>query len=181
MTAIHESNCNSKVQGLKPSELRYGKIYVRFCEVRSKMNWHQSVRINAPAVVGEVIENEAIVVNLKTGIYYSFNRTASEIWGFIQQNTSSQEIAQWMSERYPNSSHSMNAEISTFLGLLQEEKLIVFSDLTAEPLQNHMAPANEQFVSPAFDRYSEMANLLLLDPIHDVDEEGWPHAKADSR
>jgi hypothetical protein len=27
------------------------------------------------------------------------------------------------------------------------------------------------------ERYTDMQELLLLDPIHDVDESGWPHRK----
>jgi hypothetical protein len=145
------------------------------------MNPQQSVRVNAPAVVGEVIDNEAIVVNLKTGIYYSFNGSASEIWALIQQNASAQQIVQKMSERYPESCDSMDTAIGTFLNALLQESLIVYSDLSLESPQNHMDPVNGPFVSPVFERYSEMANLLLLDPIHDVDEEGWPHAKADAQ
>ena len=31
-----------------------------------------------------------------------------------------------------------------------------------------------QFEPPMFERYEEMKNLLILDPIHEVDEQGWP-------
>lgn len=141
------------------------------------MNREQTVRINAPAVVGEVIDHEAIVVNLKTGIYYSFNETASEIWSLIQQNASVQEIIHWMSERYPDFSNSISAEVDSFLQSLNNENLVLFSNPTLEKPQVPAHAEQGVFVKPAFERYSEMANLLLLDPIHDVDEEGWPHAR----
>ena len=34
------------------------------------------------------------------------------------------------------------------------------------------------FVAPELKRYADMQDLLLLDPVHDVDEKGWPNALA---
>jgi len=31
------------------------------------------------------------------------------------------------------------------------------------------------FVKPILQKYTDMADLLLLDPIHEVGEQGWPH------
>jgi hypothetical protein len=33
-----------------------------------------------------------------------------------------------------------------------------------------------KFEKPGLQKYSDMQDLLLLDPIHEVDEMGWPHA-----
>jgi hypothetical protein len=35
------------------------------------------------------------------------------------------------------------------------------------------------FVPPVLERYTDMQELLFLDPIHDVDESGWPHRKVE--
>jgi hypothetical protein len=34
-------------------------------------------------------------------------------------------------------------------------------------------------VPPVLERYTDMQELLFLDPIHDVDESGWPHRKVE--
>ena len=31
-----------------------------------------------------------------------------------------------------------------------------------------------KYESPQLEQYSDMSELLLLDPIHEVDEQGWP-------
>ena len=37
---------------------------------------------------------------------------------------------------------------------------------------------NKPLAAPVLNKYSDMQDLLLLDPIHDVDEEaGWPTNK----
>lgn len=38
------------------------------------------LRINAPSVVGEVIDGEAVILNLETGKYYSARGSGSAIW-----------------------------------------------------------------------------------------------------
>ena len=35
------------------------------------------------------------------------------------------------------------------------------------------------FQKPTFEKYTDMQQLLLLDPIHDVDDTGWPHVAAE--
>jgi hypothetical protein len=34
------------------------------------------------------------------------------------------------------------------------------------------------FEPPKFAKYNDMQNLLLSDPIHDVDETGWPNLES---
>jgi hypothetical protein len=34
------------------------------------------------------------------------------------------------------------------------------------------------FEPPTLEHYTDMEYFLLLDPIHEVDESGWPHAPA---
>ena len=35
------------------------------------------------------------------------------------------------------------------------------------------------YTAPAVQKYDDLEDLLLLDPIHEVDEAGWPVARAD--
>jgi hypothetical protein len=34
------------------------------------------------------------------------------------------------------------------------------------------------FQPPLFEKFTDMEAMLLLDPVHDVDDEGWPHMPA---
>ena len=36
-----------------------------------------------------------------------------------------------------------------------------------------------QFEFPIIEKFTDMQELLLLDPIHEVDEKGWPHQAAE--
>ena len=65
------------------------------------------------------------------------------------------------------------------LAQLQQENLIVPVDGVASIALDQLLPSTNghekpSFNAPALQKYSDMQELLLLDPIHDVDEAGWP-------
>jgi hypothetical protein len=61
------------------------------------------------------------------------------------------------------------------LDQLLEENLIVPTD---EPPRRSVSASEgdrQDYSDPAFERYDDMADLILLDPVHEIDqEEGWP-------
>ena len=72
--------------------------------------------------------------------------------------------------------------MSSFCAELEREGLIVSLDGTAdsdpEPSFDLPQPNNGQvFSPPVVEKYTDMQDLVLLDPVHEVDERGWPHAK----
>jgi hypothetical protein len=52
--------------------------------VRFSLSDDSHLRANYPGVVSETIEGETIVIHLKTGTYYSLEKTAVEIWQAIE-------------------------------------------------------------------------------------------------
>ena len=67
---------------------------------------------------------------------------------------------------------------------LEAEDLILVLPETAAPNAAHETLAATEpidsrlpFVNPTLTKFTDMQDLLLLDPIHEVDEMGWPHPK----
>jgi hypothetical protein len=52
------------------------------------------------------------------------------------------------------------------------------SSRNGQPLPADVLPA--AFVAPVLHKHTDMQDLLLLDPIHEVDETGWPSVKKDA-
>ena len=75
--------------------------------------------------------------------------------------------------------------MSTFLQQLLDETLIAVSEAVEPrpqaPGQGTAGGKRRTYVTPAFDRYTDMAELLLIDPVHDVDEAGWPFRRTGLR
>ena len=68
-----------------------------------------------------------------------------------------------------------------FIDELKEEKLIVSSDqvngerkVNREIVTPHDAFKANTFTPPVLKKYTDQQELLLLDPIHDVSDLGWP-------
>jgi len=141
----------------------------------------QRPRINAPQVVGEVVDGEAVIVNLINGNYYSLDAVGSFVWLCIEKRALPSEIVEAVARHYTGSHSDIEPAISALLEQMEREGLVLFEDagdnLGAAPLDG--SDAAEPFSPPVLRRYDDMQDLLLLDPIHDVDEMGWPNVKTD--
>lgn len=137
-------------------------------------------RINHPKVISEAFEDEVVAVNFDTGSYYGMRNTALTIWNFLEQGASLQTLTRRMMSLYHGDQQAIGEGISQFLGELRTHNLIAEDsaaqgDAGSEPAANHQGP----WEPPVLSVYEDMKDLLLLDPIHDVDEQGWPARKPD--
>lgn len=116
----------------------------------------------AEQVIGETINNESIVLNFETGIYYHFKGSAALIWTQFENGISVNLIA---SIFLPSEKLDIKKEIFSFITFLLEDNLIVLSD--ADPTQKGRSDIVE-FKSPEYQKYTDMKDLLELDPIHEL-------------
>jgi len=142
-------------------------------------------RVDARNVVHETIEGEVIVIHLLNGSYYSLGGGAPEIWEHLLSGASPGQIAAAIPARGAADSEVADA-VDGFLAALLEDGLIVAdgdgtSANGSDPASNGGAPegrAEGTWVPPAFERYTDMKDFFLLDPIHEVDAAGWPNRQA---
>lgn len=132
--------------------------------------------IERPAVVDESIDGEVIIVNLDKGLYFSIDGVGAYIWSMIGAGRTVEEIHAWIDDAFGDSAE-FDADVDAFLGDLETNLLVTPTD--TEPSDLSGAPENPPagYDKPMLHVYSDMEELLLLDPIHDVDPAaGWPHA-----
>jgi hypothetical protein len=137
-------------------------------------------RINAPAVVQETIDGEVVAVDLERGYYFSLRGVAADIWAVIVAGGTLPEVVAHLSGRYDGEPREVEAAVAAFVDQLQHDALIVAAagDRPAVPAAPAPAPsARRAFETPRLDKYTDMEELLMIDPIHEVDERGWPSAK----
>lgn len=142
------------------------------------MDKSSSFKINAPDVVSETIDGETVIINLYKGLYYNLNPSGSFIWTLLEAGFSNDGIYQFLRQSYSPLSHEDEAAVSALFDRLIAEGLIVESKLpNPETTPALSSPAS--FESPILFKYADMQDLLALDPIHDVDETGWPNQPAE--
>ena len=130
-------------------------------------------------IVHEDFGGEVVVVNLKTGTYYGLNGTAVTIWQAVSDRLSAAQCAARVAGQYRGDAGAVTAGVTAFLERLESEELIMASGEPAgEAPVDPAAAASEAFVAPTFQRCTDMEELLVLDPVHEVDEMGWPSRPA---
>jgi hypothetical protein len=142
-----------------------------------------SYRVNRPHVVMESFDGEVILVHLEFGTYYSLQGSGEEIWNLIENGLSVEAISGRFVADCEGRAEEIRRSVQNLIDELATEKLIVPVAATEamvcpEPPSSAAEP-RRPFVPPVLERYTDMQDLLLLDPIHDVDESGWPVRKAE--
>ncbi len=142
----------------------------------------QSFRVNTQDIMHETIDDEVVIVNLDTGAYYAFDGSGQYIWDRLSQHGASQDqLVDEISARSQASVEEISAGVQSFLAQLLDEALIIPTDESevapAVPIPDLETGTTDAFVAPQLSKYTDMEALLLADPIHEVEPEGWPHLK----
>lgn len=100
-------------------------------------------------VVSDTIGADTIVINISSGAYYSLTPAGAEVWSKVIDESIQ--------------------PVGNLDGALQA--------LANEGLITSSRDGDGEGVDPTslFDKYSDMADLLIADPIHEVGPDGWPH------
>lgn len=132
--------------------------------------------INKPQVIWELIENDIIVINLDNGYYYDVSGLSAPIWLMIENGLSYAEIVNHVVVHYGKTIKEVTADINFLLCTLEEECLISRVEQSKPALEKQIFDlALIEYHRPELKKYTDMENLLLIDPIHEVDEHGWPN------
>ena len=133
-------------------------------------------RPNSPPIIQETIDQETIMVNLETWSYYSLNPVGTCIWSAIERGWASHAITETVARRFSVEPATAEPDVRAFVQRLVEEELVVPRDDGAPgpPPADDAAPASLPYEAPVLHHYTDMQELLLLDPVHEVDAAGWP-------
>ena len=142
---------------------------------------HRSFRVSSPRVMHETIEGEVIVIDLTTGSYYSLRGSGAAVWEAIERGSSEGEIVRALGERYDAPAAEIASAVGRLLGELEAQGLVEGADdgapaAATETSQSGVDGPRPAFQAPVLEKHTDMQDLILLDPVHEVDERGWPHA-----
>ena len=136
-------------------------------------------RVNSPNVIHEIIDGEAVIVNLDKGLYYSLLNTGAEIWECINEGMPKADIVSYLLTQYDSSQKEIENAVDNVISKLQTEEIIVLNlvkENTYKKIEEKIeSKIKKEFKIPHLEKFTDMEELLLLDPIHEVDEMGWPN------
>jgi hypothetical protein len=129
--------------------------------------------INSPDVLVEDFGDDVVLLNLKSGSYYNVTERAKAFFFAVRDGQAPEQICRDIDALDPQAGKDATA----FFESLKEHSLIratggESAGLAGEDSARTILAAGSVF---GLDHFDDLSDLLLADPIHDVDaESGWP-------
>lgn len=121
------------------------------------------LRANTESVVLQAIRDDLVLVNLENGIYYSLIGSAAFIFSVLDSGCPQEELIGLLSSSYSEDLLSFKTDIDSFVQQLLGDSLLVTgvgsSNLNAQDF------FSQPFQSPILNKYEDLQELLLLDPV----------------
>ena len=127
-------------------------------------------RLNSPAVVFDASADDTVIINLVSGRYFRLDAASSLAWNALVASESRAAFTASATNE-PDLLASMDDMIAT----------LVAEDLIVEAPEAGAAEHPEPWAFAGFtlESFSDLEDILGLDPIHEVDpNKGWPTARA---
>lgn len=129
-------------------------------------------------IIHDTIDNETIAINQLTGAYYSLEGASALAWECLRGGASTAELADALADAYDGDRAHIEGAVDAFVAELVDEQLVVADD--GEPVaagtSSEQGPVADRgaFRGLRLQRYNDLEVMLLADPIHEVDDTGWP-------
>lgn len=133
----------------------------------------------------ERLDGETIAIDFVTGRFYSFRESAADILWLIthRMSISSFDDILRKSFKVTGDNTTLTRDVTSFIEHLIGLGLIEAVSSTADSVQvqtqHYSLPDDyerDEWRSPLLISNDQLADLLMIDPIHDVTEDGWPDA-----
>lgn len=126
-----------------------------------------------PDVIDEVIAGEAVIVHLGSGRYFALNPAATELWVWFGPGRSTAELAAVLDA----APAPWEAAARPLVDAWVDEQVLVSEPSGADREPGGTSPITAAV--PEMRTFTDLEDLLLLDPIHDIEvgADGFPTAR----
>lgn len=131
---------------------------------------HLSTRfaLNSANLITELFEDEMVAVDVDSGRYFSLNLTGATVFGLLAAGRELGAVSAMVGS-------AVGEYVAAFAEMLVAEGLLRPHGDTPSVIAVPVPEAPGALLDPPeLTAYTDMQDLLLLDPIHDVDAAGWP-------
>ena len=134
-------------------------------------------QLRSSDVTGKVIDGEAIIMNLATGAYYSMEGAGAALWELLELGCSQAEAVSALSERYDVEADVIARDVGAVVDELIAEELLVVAAERSAPAVIPVVSESAGYMAPTLQKFTDMADLLALDPpMPGLDESAWGDA-----
>jgi hypothetical protein len=136
-----------------------------------------ALTVSVPLLISQQFDNEVVLANYQNGVYYNLDGSAAQVWLGLKANRTVEEIGSALATATASDVPSITQQVQAFVDSMLAEGLIAegVADARSETSIEAWAPVlSGTFVAPEFQRFDNLRELLLMDPVHDAGDEGWP-------
>ena len=132
------------------------------------------LELASPQCSADDFDGEIVAINLETGLYYSIKDSGAVLWHDLTAGHSVEALVDLAGE---------NSELAAGIARFADEvvRCGLMRHTTEAPIPSGPAATAAEIATmtaPVLESFGDMQDLLLLDPVHEVDEEmGWPKAQ----
>ena len=116
-------------------------------------------------IASEVIDGEAIIINMSTGTYYSARDTGAFVWPLLAAGLTVAEVMVRVTDRYDVAPERVATDLAVFVATATRDRLLApgASPVSVEPVEPPSGP-KLPYAALELTSYHDMADLLALDP-----------------
>ena len=130
-------------------------------------------KLNEEKMFYDMAEGQAIVINFATGMYYGTSSLGSAVLEALLNGASVEAVVAAL-KALSGCPEDIQASVETFIQALREKEILVPAEGTGTDCVVDAAMLADGFALTV-DEFAEVQDLILADPVHDVDvEQGWP-------
>lgn len=131
-------------------------------------------RLNDEKMFCDIADGIAIVINSRTGMYYGMNQPGTAVFAQLAAGADVAAVCRAL-RALPDAPDDVESRVAAFVDRLLGMELIVPGPASADalPAIDPAAMGQDGFLLEV-NEYADAQEMLLADPIHDVDSEtGW--------
>ena len=127
---------------------------------------------NAESVTSEPFEEETVLINFVSGVYFSLRGSAPMIWDLLQSPISLDELLASIVDDPIVARDAVQAMLDTLFA----ENCIRTAEVAELSTGRVLVPSYQPYLPPIVETFHDLTELIVIDPIHEVDDiDGWPH------
>lgn len=122
-------------------------------------------KVNEKLVTSKIIDGEAIIINLASGMYYSLDKTGALVWMLIGGGYSLGESVDVLSARFSVPVERVREDMDRLVDDMVKQNLVLAATTDARTVDVVLdPPAGDVYEPPVLHSYDDMGDVLALDP-----------------
>ena len=141
------------------------------------MDFSKHCEICSPGVIAENFDGDIVILNLEDGRYFSLHGAGPSVWNALMAGMTPQAIVDSARRHRPVLAEATSRFLQDLWALQLIRAAAGEAPTLTEPSIDWASASDAN--KPEIEVFEDLAELILADPIHDVDAEaGWPMRKA---